>query len=350
MAESTVEGNVHDVGDSNVDELWQLIQKSGGSKPFKHESRSRYLRRITTLRLQGKKLEGLVNLGPCQALRVVYLYNNAIRKVPELSRLRNLTKVYLENNKLTTTRDFQHLVNLEKLYLDGNCISCVSHLEQCVRLEELRLNEQKLSPGTELSFEEETLIGLADNLAILHVSGNRINLLAPYALLLNLKHFVARSNAVDSLPEIQYLLHGCTLLEELDLRDNPVSQLRGYRDFTILNSEVMMIMDGKSVPNNQRDFLRARDSRRALARSREGRSLSARSISEHSLGSKTSYNSSVFSASSKAQSTSTSRHRKDDMQSISSFRSAGAPSNNRTRRNNNEDEDLSSLTVLGFRT
>lgn len=323
-----------------IDELYEWLMKNGSPNRFKHESRTRYLGRVTSLQLQGKKLTTLVDLSPCQALRVLYLYNNSLCHARELSSLSKLTNLYLENNKLTSTKEFQYLANLVKLYLDGNRISHVSALENCTQLQEIRINDQQLPPGSEFGFAEETISGLGECLATLHISGNCISQLSPYALLWNLKELKVDRNSVESLGEIGALLRNCTLLEILNLSENPVSQKKGYRDFTILNSELLVVLDNKKVPDNQRAFLRARDTRRSLIRSQESRSMSARSSSSYTLGS---CNGSVTSSGTRSLGV---ELEKDEIRSVSSSRASSKLAKQR-RRSNNAPDQLS-LAVVGF--
>eukprot|EP00798_Chlamydomonas_sp_ICE-L_P003924 gene3924-13998_t len=78
---------------------------------------------------------------------VLYLYDNIIPVVENLSLLKNLTHLYLQNNHIRELDGLSGLKSLQKLYLQGNQIQIVSGLRSVPALEELHLNGQRFPPG-----------------------------------------------------------------------------------------------------------------------------------------------------------------------------------------------------------
>ena len=96
-----------------------------------------YLKRVTHLHLQNKKLKVIENLDACTNLKVLYLYDNQIEVIENLGFSSLLSYVYLQNN-LISVMPTLNLSSLVKLYLDDNQIQYVTGLENCEKLEEVR--------------------------------------------------------------------------------------------------------------------------------------------------------------------------------------------------------------------
>ena len=73
-----------------------------------------------SLYLENNQLTSIPDLSKLVNLKYLYLYNNELTSIPDLSKLVNLKYLYLENNKLTSIPDLSKLVNLIRLYLENN--------------------------------------------------------------------------------------------------------------------------------------------------------------------------------------------------------------------------------------
>jgi Leucine-rich repeat (LRR) protein len=87
----------------------------------------RQLAKLTHLPMDSRGLTKIANLKACTSVRVIYLYDNKIRRIENLSFAQHCTHLYLQNNELTDLGDLHGLKKLQKLYLDGNLIACASH-------------------------------------------------------------------------------------------------------------------------------------------------------------------------------------------------------------------------------
>lgn len=99
----------------------------------------------------------------CKRLKVLYLHNNAIKQITNLSHLTQLTHLYLQWNRIRTIENLDQLKNLRKLYLSYNEIQSLDGLEHLHQLEELHLEYQKLPPQLQFTFDLNSLIAISVN-------------------------------------------------------------------------------------------------------------------------------------------------------------------------------------------
>jgi protein phosphatase 1 regulatory subunit 42 len=145
-----------------------------------------------------------------------------------------LQYLYLQNNQITEIPELS-LPSLKKLYLDENEISFVSGLEKCAKLEELHIARQRLVAPMSLLFEIESLNAISRSLEVLEVSGNGISVLGPFTVLYNLRKFFCEHNAVDDITEVEAVV-SLPNMEEASFIGNPCCLVRTYRDYAIGSS------------------------------------------------------------------------------------------------------------------
>ena len=104
---------------SNYGENLQGTVKSKDNPP------ERMLAELTHLPMDNRGLTKIANLKMCTGVRVIYLYDNKIRRVENLEFAQHCTHLDLQNNELEDLGDLHGLKKLQKLYLDGNRITCV---------------------------------------------------------------------------------------------------------------------------------------------------------------------------------------------------------------------------------
>ena len=89
---------------------------SGYTKKKREESMPSYLKRLTHLYLEDKKIDEIGDdLSLCRNLSVLYLYDNNIVQIPNLLHNMNITHLYLQNNQIPKIESLGHLKRLSKL-------------------------------------------------------------------------------------------------------------------------------------------------------------------------------------------------------------------------------------------
>eukprot|EP00897_Mesotaenium_endlicherianum_P010105 jgi/Mesen1/9122/ME000058S08616 len=178
-------------------------------------------------------LSGVSNA--CPGLRELYVANNQVAKIEELSHLTNLQLLELGSNKLKVMENLEALTGLRELWLGRNRIRAVDMrgltslvkisvqsnrltsmlgFEACVLLEELYLSHNWITKMEGL----ETLTSLR----VLDVSGNRIAALQGLDTLTRLEDLWVNDNAIASLEGVETALKGPQLsLVTLYLERNP---------------------------------------------------------------------------------------------------------------------------------
>ena len=100
-----------------------------------------YLKKMTHLHLELKKIEIIENLQGCPSLTHVYLQDNMIYTLVNdpFKGLANIVQLNLYENQIDQMEGLLEMVNLKKLYLEKNMISKLDGLDNCRRLEEIYL-------------------------------------------------------------------------------------------------------------------------------------------------------------------------------------------------------------------
>jgi len=88
----------------------------------------KFLKKLTHLNLNDKRLDSMEGLSVCKSLKNLYLYNNSITKIDNIRGFKNLTHLYLENNQIEAI-DNLPTASLQKLYINENSISVVDNLQ-----------------------------------------------------------------------------------------------------------------------------------------------------------------------------------------------------------------------------
>ena len=216
----------------------------------KVESADAYLKRVTHLHLQSKRIKRIENLEQCTNLKVLYLYDNQIEVIENLSYAKLLSYLYLQKN-LITSIPVLDLSSLMKLYLDENKIQYVSGLESCVKLEELHLANQRLPSFTSIEFDPATLDAISSTLQVLEISGNSLSSLEPISKLRNLRKLFANNNIIDDLSHIEMIV-SLKYIEEVTFIGNPCSTTKKYREFAIgASSDSLVLLDEIPILRHQ---------------------------------------------------------------------------------------------------
>uniref|UniRef100_A0A0L8GZE5 Uncharacterized protein n=1 Tax=Octopus bimaculoides TaxID=37653 RepID=A0A0L8GZE5_OCTBM len=135
------------------------------SQKKRDESVYHYLKRLSHLHLEGKNLTEIdCDFSMCPHLSVLYLYDNHLTAIPDLSKNRNLSHLYLQDNQIRHIPDLSNLTQLTKLYLSNNCIAVIEGLKNLPQLNELYMDRQQLPPGEKLLLDPRSIRAIAKTL------------------------------------------------------------------------------------------------------------------------------------------------------------------------------------------
>lgn len=230
---------------------------SGYTKKKREESMRHYLRRLTHLYLEDKNIDDIGdNLSSCPHLIVLYLYDNQLTRIPDLSLNTNLTHLYLQNNKIRKMENLASLEKLTKLYIGGNAIAVVEGLQNLVQLQELHIENQKLPAGEKLLFDPRSINAISGTLSVLNVSGNRLTSLGDLQSLRQLTQLLANDNQLSDMKEMAELLSSWRRITRIDLLNNPLCHKTKYPDRIIVLAPLLEIFDGKEVTDTRKQFLK----------------------------------------------------------------------------------------------
>lgn len=256
------------VGGSNSTESRSsgyLTSPKGGSSNHSQTNEQSYLKKLTHLYLQDKNIEEISGLSLCKNLLVLYLYDNKITSLPFLGFAKSLTHLYLQNNLIDRMENLKELKSLTKLYIGGNQIIVVEGLELCENLKELHVEQQQMPPGEKLIFDPRTIRGIAPNLEVLNVSGNRMESLEDLVPLRNLRHLMANDNFFESVNEVAGILGGFHRMEKAELLGNPCVSKARYRERVVNAAHSLQVLDGKEITSTMRQFVTSLATRRREA-------------------------------------------------------------------------------------
>ena len=183
------------------------------------------------------------------------MYDNQIEKIENLEFASPLQYLYLQNNQIAEIPDMS-VTNLTKLFLDENRISYVAGLDKCTKLEELYVASQSLPRYSSLTFDPASLEAIARTLQVLDISGNGIQTLSPFIMLTGLRKLFAGKNEIADITELEEIV-GLPRLEEAVFSENPCCSIRKYRDYVIgASSDALQMLDEVPVQKHQQVAIR----------------------------------------------------------------------------------------------
>ena len=176
--------------------------------------------------------------------------------------------MHLESNRLdgaAVASALEGLGGLRHLHLDRNRIGALAGLEAAPFLEELTLADQEAD--VPLSLSPASLAALGPSLRALDVSGCRVRDLSPFFALGRLERFACENNDVDDLSAVAELVAGAPALSSASFSGCPVAAGRTYRQRVIGSAgPLLQSLDGATVTEQQKDFLKRLGMRKAAAR------------------------------------------------------------------------------------
>uniref|UniRef100_A0A0R3WE18 Protein phosphatase 1 regulatory subunit 42 n=1 Tax=Taenia asiatica TaxID=60517 RepID=A0A0R3WE18_TAEAS len=216
------------------------------------EPLEKYLGRLTHLYMNNKGIDDVGEaLKPCTNLQVLYLYENRLTKIPDLSRSPSLTHLYLQQNDITRIHNLDALFNLEKLFLSGNKISVLEGLESQSKLRELRIDHQRLPAGEGIIFDDQSLMAIKARLSChfikfrtpLDLSASGVNNLQSLECLQYLERLDVGSNQLADESDVLSVLSKMTHLSELNISGNPIMKNLRINDRIIIATKALGTYD-----------------------------------------------------------------------------------------------------------
>lgn len=228
----------------------------------KNEALKDYLPSITHLQLDNKQIVSIASpeedrhLQYCVNLQVLYLHDNLLPSIAHLDFAKKLTHLYIQNNQLTSLDYVATLPSIEKVYADGNRIDKIDWSSVVSpNFSELHISNQKLGPSTPFIITASTAETLSMSLTVLMCENNRLSDVHVLGSLQMLETLSLAENFLSDVKDITRVCEGCVNLQKLDLRNNPVTKLRKYRDRVIVACKNLVTLDGKEVGNYERQFV-----------------------------------------------------------------------------------------------
>lgn len=219
------------------------------------ETLAQFLKRITHVYFQEKNISLIENLHECSNLAVLYLYDNKIEVIANLTFAVNLTHLYLQNNLITKLDGLHRCCALSKLYLGFNKIIVIENLEKCTNLKELHVENQRLPTGEKMLFDPRTLMCLSQTLLVLNIGGNGVDSINELSCLKSLTQLFCKDNKLSSMKELSRVFGALSSLWKLEIEGNPVCCKPKFRDRIIVMAESLAMLDGKEITDTSRKFL-----------------------------------------------------------------------------------------------
>ncbi|ORX54298.1 outer arm dynein light chain 1 [Piromyces finnis] len=249
-----------------------LILKNSYERKARDETVDDFLSRLTHVSLVGSGIKEIENVDRCRNASVLYLYDNCINHISGLSSLTNLTQLYLQNNKIEKINGLEHLSNLTILHLGNNYIKRIENLNLPL-LTTLKLDYQKIPEDEYMTFDEECIKNLSDNLTTLTLSGNRIQYVSPLRHLKNLEQIDLSNNLIFSWDDVKVMLKGFECLINLNLISNPVS-VKGlkFRQKVVYACKKLEVFNHKEITDIEKQYVikMAQSNRLIEKRKKEG--------------------------------------------------------------------------------
>ncbi|XP_043519493.1 protein phosphatase 1 regulatory subunit 42-like isoform X1 [Frieseomelitta varia] len=226
------------------------------NKSLSKKLRKDELYNLTHLRMNNMFISSIGNFVNYKNLKVIYLQNNNIAIIENLYFASNLTHLYLQHNEISKIENLNFLEKLQTLYLGYNKILVVEGLECLRNLTILQIENQKLPIGESLCFDPRSIFTLSTCLKILNISGNKMTSLKSIEKLHKLEVLDVANNFIDDINDLTESISALTSLTELSLQGNPVTQYHRYRENLIANNDTLKTLDGKTVTDICRCFMK----------------------------------------------------------------------------------------------
>ncbi len=179
------------------------------------------------LYLNNKGFAAISCLEPYVEVEALWLQNNCLEKIEDISTLKKLKFLYLQNNVIERIGNLEPFSELVRLDLSDNRIAKVEGLSGLVKLKDLKMQNNSLASAESL----KGLLDVAGSLEYLDLTGNKIK----------------------SDPELIPLLKQLTKLTSLSLKDNPaIHEIANYRKTLVAALPGLGYLDGNMIEEIER--------------------------------------------------------------------------------------------------
>jgi len=233
----------------------ELIVKNSYERKNKEETVDDFLGRLTHVSLVNSGIREIENMEKCENASVIYLYDNHITHISGLSRLVNVTQLYLQNNDIEQIGGLNQLTNLVTLHLGNNCIKHIENLNLPL-LTTLKLDYQRIPEGEFMTFDEECIKNISDNLTTLTLSRNKIRYVRALRHLKNIETLDLSNNLIADWEDVKAMLKGQKNIVNLNLISNPIS-VRGlkFRQKVVYICKKLEVFNHKEITDIEKQYV-----------------------------------------------------------------------------------------------
>jgi hypothetical protein len=214
--------------------------------------------------LQNKNIAFLKSLDGFKNLKHLYLSDNKIQKLENLN-FPNLSILEMSNNYIRRIENLENLFFLQSLNLEKNFISKLENLNENINLETIILNKQILTKNQTFEIIPE---GINPRNKITDLQLENCNMYDPSKLLLfpNIKSMKLANNRIFDLNTLLESYKSMQNLNYLTIKNNPFTEInKNYRDYIIIRCGSLEEIDGKTVTQNEKQYVNSLYIRKMLS-------------------------------------------------------------------------------------
>ncbi|KAJ8925645.1 hypothetical protein NQ315_009490 [Exocentrus adspersus] len=193
-------------------------------------------------------LENVLDFKPPLFLTFVNLSYNCIKMIPNLSEFWSITDLDLSHNEIEKIDGLESLAYLTNLNLSHNKIMALENLNN-LRLQHLILHHNHIDSN--IVEDDPVEFVTMKFIRTVNLSQNNISSLEMFKNAGNIEVIDIFNNNVSDLLELYYL-RNLRYLSRLNLKNNPVADMKHYFNVCIENIPSLLILDGKEISAEMR--------------------------------------------------------------------------------------------------
>ena len=167
--------------------------------------------------------------------------------------LTNLKLLYLQGNQIAKIEGLESNSNLQRLNLSRNLISRLEGLQACGRLEELDLGYQTVD--VPFLLEEQSIITISRPLRKLKLNSCNLLEIAHLQFCDSVDELDLSDNQIEFSEDVFRAFTCMEFLTNLNMKNNPITRRKKYRDEIISMNGNIQELDGKNVTTNEREYI-----------------------------------------------------------------------------------------------
>lgn len=181
------------------------------------------------------------------------LQSNHISEIENLQYFPKLNNLNLSRNEIYHISGLESLRNLQQLDLSKNKISKIEGLQFNMSLKELYISDQKTK--NTMTFDFDSMAGISESLRFLQCNDNNVENIDALGYLVVLDTLEMKNNKIKDVLNLERALTCMRFLRKLDLRDNPMVQIKKHRDYVLMMCLSIQEFNTKRVLPDERKFL-----------------------------------------------------------------------------------------------